>query len=1071
MFVSSVKPSVFASSAARGISSGRKWSLITGVLVTALLAGLLNVIATTTASAALGDKTLYTWNMQGESASDNKWTLGVGRFFQNGASPIVALQEAGPAEPPHARGTDVEFLGAADRAQLPAGVQGELPPRNNAGGPQEVRHSQWSYRGRFLDVYFLQTDPNGDRWARGRVNLAIVAERAADEVVIVPNPHAQITDYAARAVLGTRFGDTWYFSVHALSSNHGGDARVIVQNLDRFVGGRNRGEHWVAMGDWNRSPESMAGQLPPGAGIFRSGEATQNSGGELDWMIYSDGAAGGVHVGRLPGFLSDHDAVQLGPLRAASEPEDLFGDFRTVENMQAGGVVDVYQGQTANGTAVNSGRRNGGLNQSFKIDFTSSDGAVRFRSEQGSCVTMPTATGGPTTIQGCDTALNQNFYPEFMGNDEFQFRLTTQTNNCLNVSGGQTDPNNSRPMTLWPCQNTANERFILNAAHVSSAGTEAPVDLAQQVAPEGAIENLKAGGVMDLAGGIVANNTKLTQYHRGADTNQGWDFDWLENGSVVIRSHNDTAFCVDGGMEQFAGFHVVLNDCSPGQRGQLWRPEQMSNGTVELISIDNPNYCLGVEGGPVDPNDGELILWNCMDIPDQEWMFTPYDPTGRPTKPAEWKDFAVLPGGGKPADRTAYYPSWSIYANDLKVKDLDTRGIAGKLTTLVYAFENIDPTNLTCFANNKSGSSDENSATGNDGASDAWADYQKGFTAAESVNGTGDSWGQPLAGNFNQLKQLKAKHPDLKIVISIGGWTYSKYFSDVASTDAARKKFVSSCIDLYIKGNLPQLDDNPSGGTGVAAGIFDGFDIDWEFPASDNGHLGNHQSPADTANYTLLLAEFRHQLDALGGSHRQLSAALPSGAGDIAKLEVGNLSTYLDRANVMTYDMHGAWETTGPTNFQAPLWDAYTSPANGSKLTAEDAILGYLNQGFPAAKLTMGVPFYGRGWQGVPDNGVAGLYQSVTGATDPFPFSQQPGVAFYKELKDAGKLNDVHIDEASGGSWVYDGSNFWSIETPETLAMKRQYIADLGLGGIMMYSLEADDSSSTLLNAATGFTS
>ena len=175
------------------------------------------------------------------------------------------------------------------------------------------------------------------------------------------------------------------------------------------------------------------------------------------------------------------------------------------------------------------------------------------------------------------------------------------------------------------------------------------------------------------------------------------------------------------------------------------------------------------------------------------------------------------PAAGTPGERVAYFPSWSIYANSYYVKTLDTNGTAAKLTKLNYAFENIDAVNLTCFAANKPASTDENSTTGNDGSSDAWADYQKSFTADQSVDGVADTWGNSLKGNFNQLKKLKAKYPNLRTLVTIGGWTFSKYFSDVAATDASRKKFVSSCIDLYIKGNLPKIGDDPSGGSGAAA--------------------------------------------------------------------------------------------------------------------------------------------------------------------------------------------------------------------------------------------------------------
>src|SRR6266536_2906633 len=210
----------------------------------------------------------------------------------------------------------------------------------------------------------------------------------------------------------------------------------------------------------------------------------------------------------------------------------------------------------------------------------------------------------------------------------------------------------------------------------------------------------------------------------------------------------------------------------------------------------------------------------------------------------------------------AYYDQWSIYGNAFYPKNLDTSGIAGKLDYLIYDFENIDPVNLTCFeATKASDSTNENNPNAGDGAEDAYADYQKTFDASTSVDGVADTWNQPLVGVFNQLKKLKAKHSNLKILLSIGGWTYSKYFSDAAATSASRQKFVSSCIDMFIKGNLPV--QGGFGGTGTAAGIFDGFDIDWEYPGV-LGHTGNHYGPADKANFTALLAEFRNQLNAFG---------------------------------------------------------------------------------------------------------------------------------------------------------------------------------------------------------------
>jgi|GEM_PF-676895 len=423
-----------------------------------------------------------------------------------------------------------------------------------------------------------------------------------------------------------------------------------------------------------------------------------------------------------------------------------------------------------------------------------------------------------------------------------------------------------------------------------------------------------------------------------------------------------------------------------------------------------------------------------------------------------------------PGQRIAYYNSWSVYGNAFYPKALDTKGIAGRLTSLIYSFENIDPVNLTCFAANQPVGTDPNNPNNYDGGSDAYADYQMGFTSDNSVDGSTDQWGQPLEGNFNQLRELKVRYPNLKVLISIGGWTYSKFFSDVAATDTTRKKFVSSCINLYIKGNLPVLSTSPAGGTGAAAGIFDGFDIDWEFPASPDGNIGNHYSAQDTANYTALFAEFRAQLNALGGKQYMLTAAVPAGPTEINSLQISQLAQYLDYADLLSYDFHGAFETNGPTNLQAPLFDAPASPAFGTGFTVDSAITSWINKGFPANKLNLGVAFYGRGWTGVPDAGSHGLYRSVNGATAPFSLSQQAGVVDYKELEAAGILssNNLFFDQTTDTSWVYDGENFYGIDIPFSLQYKRAYIKQKGLAGVMMYSLEDDDSSNSLFNAAIG---
>ncbi len=390
--------------------------------------------------------------------------------------------------------------------------------------------------------------------------------------------------------------------------------------------------------------------------------------------------------------------------------------------------------------------------------------------------------------------------------------------------------------------------------------------------------------------------------------------------------------------------------------------------------------------------------------------------------------------------RVGYFVQWGIYSRNFTVADMDKSGAAATLTHLNYAFGGISPEGTcTVTAGNKS---------------DSFADYGKAFPANQSVDGVGDVWDQPLKGNFNQLKELKAKHPGLRTLISLGGWTWSKEFSDVALTDAARKKFVSSCIDIYIKGNLPSADG--AGGPGAALGVFDGIDIDWEYPASE-GNVGNIVRAEDTRNFTLLLQEFRRQLDA-AGKGKLLTAALPAATSKIAKLEVANISKTLDLMNIMTYDLRGAFTAAGPTNFQANLYTDPASPGGPEEKTwsVDTAVNAYLRAGAPAKKLVVGVPYYGRGWKGVA-SGNDGLYQSAGGG---FQGEYEAGIDNYRVI--ISKPGQVFYHAPTKALWKYDGDTFWNYDDPKVLKDKMNYIKERGLGGSMAWSMDGEDAGASL---------
>jgi chitinase len=527
--------------------------------------------------------------------------------------------------------------------------------------------------------------------------------------------------------------------------------------------------------------------------------------------------------------------------------------------------------------------------------------------------------------------------------------------------------------------------------------------------------------------------------------------------------------------------NVQVTSTGPQSLTLSWSASTDSSGTGDV-----PAYYVYNGSNIVATSMGTSVTVSSL-LPSTAYTLTvqAYDKDGNTSAQSSAVTGTTQAAGATPYQKIAYFDQWGIYGNAYYPSSVATSGAASHLTTIIYDFENIDPTNLTCFeAIKASDSTNESDPNAGDGAGDAFADYQKSYTSDISVDGSSDSWSQPIKGNFNQLRELKVKYPNLKILLSIGGWTYSKYFSDAAASAASRQKFVSSCIDMFLKGNLPTgISGDASGGTASGAGIFDGFDIDWEYPGV-LGHTGNHYGAQDTANYTLLLQEFRAELDSYGasvGKHFELTAAVPSGQDKIAKIQTNQIGNYLDYADVMTYDMHGGWETTGPTNLQDPLYNSPNDPSaaippGSEKYNIDTSIKAWTSGlsdysipgGFPASKIVMGFPFYYRGWTGVTAGSNHGLYQTATGPTAAFSYTQTAGVADYKELASAGltgNASDNFYDSTTQASWIYDGTNFYTGDTPQSIAAKTTYIKNNNLAGAMMFSLDAEDAGDTLLNA------
>jgi chitinase len=294
-------------------------------------------------------------------------------------------------------------------------------------------------------------------------------------------------------------------------------------------------------------------------------------------------------------------------------------------------------------------------------------------------------------------------------------------------------------------------------------------------------------------------------------------------------------------------------------------------------------------------------------------------------------------------------------------------------------------------------------------------------------------------GNFGELRALKARFPHLKLTISIGGWAGSARFSDAALTDSARRKFAGTAIDLFIR-RWP--------------GLFDGIDIDWEFPVQ-GGLKGNVERPEDKENFTLLLAELRRELDAQGrqdNRHYELTIAASARPSEIANLEVASIVPLLDFINVMTYDYHTGGSIA---HFNAPLYPAAHDPT--PELTIDASMRAFKAGGVPAEKLLIGVPFFARAYGGVA-NINNGFLQPAP--TPPKNWRESDGD--WRRLA-ATRLRDRRYtrfwEPSARVPWLYDAANgnWISYDDPESVRAKMDYMREQSLGGVVIWELGADD--------------
>lgn len=281
--------------------------------------------------------------------------------------------------------------------------------------------------------------------------------------------------------------------------------------------------------------------------------------------------------------------------------------------------------------------------------------------------------------------------------------------------------------------------------------------------------------------------------------------------------------------------------------------------------------------------------------------------------------------------------------------------------------------------------------------------------------------------NLDRLGQLKRDHPELQLLLSVGGWGAGG-FSEAAATESGRQRMAESA--------LRALTDYP----------FDGIDLDWEYPCYSEAGIAS--SPEDKTNFTLLLKTLREALDRKGerdGRRYLLSIAAGADQYYVDGTEMDRVQAYLDFVQLMTYDMRGGFQTL--TGHHTNL---YTGTGDLFRISVDASVRMFANAGVPREKIVIGAAFYSRMWREVP-NVRNGLYQMAAGAGGYGPDYTALAAEYI------GKNGFTrHWDDEAKAPYLFDGSRFISYDDEESIRCKCEYMLGSGLAGIMFWEYGCD---------------
>ncbi|MGI8951428.1 MAG: glycoside hydrolase family 18 protein [Chitinophagaceae bacterium] len=283
--------------------------------------------------------------------------------------------------------------------------------------------------------------------------------------------------------------------------------------------------------------------------------------------------------------------------------------------------------------------------------------------------------------------------------------------------------------------------------------------------------------------------------------------------------------------------------------------------------------------------------------------------------------------------------------------------------------------------------------------------------------------------NLRKLSELKIKKPDLKILISIGGWGWSKNFSDAVLSDTSAENFAASAVAIVAKYNL------------------DGIDIDWEYPGMQGDN--NVYRPEDKEHYTLLFKDLRKNFDSLKKiTHKKYFVTTAVGGSQqyIAHTEMDKVQQYTDYINVMSYDY-----VSNTDSISGHHTNLYVSSKNTLQYSADRSVRAFIAAGVPANKIVLGVAFYGKGWQ-MESNTNNGLFQKALKPATGGGFTY---------LKDSIINKNEFIrywDSAAKAPYLFNpGKNiFISYDDEESVKNKCEYVKKYHLAGVMFWEYNED---------------